>query len=376
MNQIVKLTLTLAIFLGFSSTILGQVYTNKPVGKKNEALVDSLKKTEWPYVLPIMGKKAAARGFNLPFPAGISSQYFWQQSDLIIENLKVGFNYGEMYELDEVIRFDKAVATAGAITVRPDIWLFPFLDVYGIFGYGAASTDVGFGIWVPDSNNIPTEVLTSGSKVEFKAPTAGFGITPTFGVAGLFIALDMNFTWTDVPQLNKPARAFVFGPRVGKSFKLNDEDMAIAVWAGGFRVSLSSGTYGTVDLADVFPAEDLTVKIDQGYQKLDDAQLQIDTWWENLSTAEQARPSNKARYEAANAAISKAGDILVSAENAVNGISTSTVQYSMDKRPADKWNFIVGTQYQINKHWMLRGEFGFLSSRTQFTAGLQYRFGL
>jgi hypothetical protein len=48
----------------------------------------------------------------------------------------------------------------------------------------------------------------------------------------------------------------------------------------------------------------------------------------------------------------------------------------MDKRPADKWNFIIGSQYQLNRHWMARGEFGFLGSRTQVTAGIQYRFGL
>lgn len=364
------------IALLFLAETFGQVYTNKELGKKNVALEDSLKKSEWPYVLPVMGKKATHRGFDLPYPAGVSIQYFGQQSDIIIDNLKVGFNNGEMYELDEVVRFDKAVASVNSVTVRPDIWLFPFLNVYGIFGYGAASTDVGFGVWVPDSNNVPTEIISSGSKVEFVAPAVGFGLTPTFGVAGLFIALDMNFSWTDVPQLEKPAKAFVFGPRLGKSFKFKKKDMNLAAWVGGFRVNISSGTSGSIALSDVIPTEDLGTKIDEGYQKLDDAQQQVDTWWAGLTPLEQAKPSNKARYEAANAAISSAGEILVSAENAVNGISTSTVQYSMDKRPADKWNFIVGTQFQLNKHWMARAEFGFLASRTQMTAGLQYRFGL
>lgn len=376
MKQLSMKLICLVLFLGLTVTMNGQVYTNKEVGKKNEALIDSIKQEKWPYALPLMGKKATARGFNLPYPAGVSIQYFGQQSDIIIDNLKVGFNNGEMYDLDEVVRFDKAVATAHAVTVRPDIWLFPFLDVYGIFGYGAASTDVGFGIWVPDSTNTPQEILSAASKVEFNAPTAGFGLTPTFGVAGLFIALDMNFTWTDVPQLEKPAMAFVFGPRVGKSFKFKKEDMNISAWVGGFRVNLSSGTSGSVNLADVLPAEELGTKIDQGYQKLDECQQQINTWWEGLTPLEQAKPSNIARYDAANALISKAGDVLVSAENAVNGIVNSTVQYSMDKRPADKWNFIVGTQYQLNKHFMLRAECGFLASRTQVTAGIQYRFGL
>lgn len=376
MKQLLKTAIFTVLAICFSSTLLGQVYTNKEVGKKNEALVDSIKSKEWPYALPIMGKKATARGFDLPYPAGVSMQYFWQQSDIIIDNLKVGFNDGEMYGLDEVVRFDKAQATTGAVTVRPDFWLFPFLDIYGIFGYGVASTDVGFSIWVPDSNNVPTEILSTGSKVEFNAPTIGFGMTPTFGVAGLFVALDMNFSWTDVPQLDKPAKAFVFGPRIGKSIKFKKEDMNLSLWAGGFRVNISSGTEGSLNLNEVLPVQDLGMKIDAGYQKLDDAQAQVDVWWGGLTELEQAKPSNKARYEAANSAISRAGEILVSAENAVNGIATSTVQYSMDKRPKDKWSFIVGSQFQLNKHWMVRAEAGFLSSRTQFLTGLQYRFGL
>jgi long-subunit fatty acid transport protein len=52
------------------------------------------------------------------------------------------------------------------------------------------------------------------------------------------------------------------------------------------------------------------------------------------------------------------------------------VQYSLDKRPEDMWNFIVGSQYQINRNWMFRAEFGFLGSRTHLIAGAQYRFGL
>ncbi len=40
------------------------------------------------------------------------------------------------------------------------------------------------------------------------------------------------------------------------------------------------------------------------------------------------------------------------------------------------WNMVVGTQFQLNKHWMIRAEYGFLGSRSQFVGGLQYRFGL
>jgi hypothetical protein len=359
-----------------SATTFAQVFSNKEVGKKNEDLIDSLKVAEYPYALPIWGEKATQKGFSLPYSAGVSAQYFWQESDLVIENLMVGFNGGQKFDLDGIVRFDEAKATASAFTVRPDVWLFPFLNIYGILGKAQASTAVGYSVWVPDSTNTDRQIFQAGSTVEFNTTTFGFGLTPTIGVGGGFLALDMNVAWTDVPQLSRPARSFVFGPRFGKNFKLKNES-SVALWVGGFRVNINSETDGSINLSEVLPP-DLAVdeKIENGFVKVDEAQQQVDAWWNGLSQIEMNNPINKAKYDAANAALEKAGQFLVAADNAVNTISTSTVQYSMDKRPKDPWNFIVGGQYQFNKHWMLRAEAGFLGSRTQYMGGVQYRFGL
>jgi hypothetical protein len=361
-----------------SLSTTAQVFSNKEVGKKNAELADSLKKSEYPYALPIWGEKVTKMGYSLPYSAGLSVQYFGQESLLIIDNLMVGFNNGPMYNLDGIVRFDEAKARAQAITVRPDVWLFPFLNVYGILGTAQASTDVNFGVWVPDSTGVEKEVFKTGTVVDFKTTTFGFGMTPTIGVGGGFLALDMNMAWTDVPQLSKPARSFVFGPRFGKNFKLKKPNQTIAIWAGGFRVSMRSETEGSISLSEVYPegGGEVSAKIDQGIQKVGDAQQQVDAWWGDLSEQEQNNPVNEAKYETANAALGRAGEILSAADAAVNTISTSTVQYSMDKTIKDAWNFIVGSQFQFNKHLMIRCEVGFLGSRKQIMTGIQYRFGL
>lgn len=372
-----KSTLLTIIFAPlFNFTLTAQVFTNKEVGRKNIALADSLKQMEYPYSLPIWGAKATKAGYNLPYSAGVSIQYFWQESDLIIDNLQVGFNNGQKYNLDGLVRFDEAKATASAATFRPDIWLFPFLNVYGIFGVAQASTEVGYGIWIPDSTNTEKKIFSTETIVEFQSATAGLGITPTIGVGGGFLALDMNFTWTDVPQLEDPAFAFVFGPRLGKNFKFAKPERSIAVWAGGFRVAIRSGTEGSINLSEVFETDGIDAKLENGNLQLEEAQMQVDEWWANLSPLEQANPVNKAKYEASNAVFDRVGQILNQAEIAVNKLEQSTVQYSMDKEPKDKWNFIVGSQFQLNKHIMIRAEAGFLSSRTQFLTGIQYRFGI
>src|SRR3954465_10243392 len=146
-----KLVLILVVSVLYTS-VFAQNTTDKAVWKNQAELRDSLKTTEYPYLLPIWGKKVAQKGFKLPKSAGLSVQYLWQQSDIIINNLQVGFNNGPKYNLDEIIRFDKAQTTTNGVNIRPDFWILPFLNVYGVLAKSKTSTAINAGVWIPDSS--------------------------------------------------------------------------------------------------------------------------------------------------------------------------------------------------------------------------------
>jgi hypothetical protein len=358
------------------SQALGQVYTNKVVGVKNVALKDSIIAKPYPYVLPIWGAKATAKGYDLPYSAGLGVNYFWQESSLLIDNLFVGFNNGPMYDLDEVIRFNNSISEAQAINFRPDVWLLPFLNVYAILSKAKTSTTINAGVWLPDTANVWKEVTSFSSKANFDATGVGFGMTPTIGVGGGWLALDMNVLWTDISSLDKPVFTFVFGPRLGKTIKFKKPERNIAFWAGAFRVKFSSATSGTVLLSEVLPVDDLQGKVDNGIQKVGDTQVQVDEWWDGLTTTEQKNPVNISKYETANRVLETAGNLFNTLDGALNDENSTTVQYALEKNLKDNWNFLIGSQFQINKHFMIRAEYGFLGSRQQFLTSLQYRFGL
>jgi hypothetical protein len=368
--------LLLIAFILISFQVFSQVYTNKIVGKKNQTLKDSIEKQDYPFALPIWGKKAAAKGYQLPYSAGISINYLWQNSELVIDDLMVGFNGGEMYNLDEIIRFNKATSSANAINIRPDLWLFPFLNVYGILAFAKTSTAIDAGIWMPSLDSTWSQIGSLSTKANFDATSLGFGMTPTFGVGGVWIALDMNFVWTDVSALDKPVFTFVFGPRVGKTFKFKNPDMNIAGWAGAFRLNYSAATNGSINLSEIFPTTELQTKVNQGFEKINETSMQVESWWSSLTPVEQNNPVNKSKYNAATKALAKASDVLNAADGALNDGKSATVEYSLDKSLKNKWNFLIGMQFQINRHLMLRAEYGFLGTRQQFIGGLQYRFGL
>ncbi|KUJ60845.1 hypothetical protein AR687_15670 [Flavobacteriaceae bacterium CRH] len=365
-----------ATLLLFSMPIFGQVYTEKIVGEKNQELKDSLKVEKYPYALPIWGEKVAQKGYKLPYSAGLSVNYFWQDSEIVISDLNVGFNNGPMFNLDEIVRFDKSSVEAGAITIRPDIWLLPFLNVYGIFGKANPTTKINAGIWIPDADNNWSQIASFSTKANFSATTFGLGLTPTIGIGGGWLALDMNMSWSDVSALDKPAFSYIFGPRLGKTFKLHKPDRNIALWVGGFRVHISGDTKGNINLSDVLQLDGAQEKVDNGFEKVAENQTKVDNWWDSLTPAQQANPVNTAKHNTANRALESAGNFLTTLDGALSTAGSSTVQYSLQKKPKDMWNFIIGSQFQYSKHIMFRVEAGFLGTRTQALAGLQYRFGL
>ena len=114
----------------------------------------------------------------------------------------------------------------------------------------------------------------------------------------------------------------------------------------------------------MLPVDEWNARVESGYIRLEENQAEIDAWWGSLSPADQLKPANIAKYETANRAMDLAGKLLNGIYGAVYTAETSTVDYSREKNLKDKWNFIIGSQFQLNKHIMVRTEYGFLASRT------------
>jgi hypothetical protein len=95
---------------------------------------DSLKQMDYPYLFPLLGKKAYKRGYDVLYPWGISGIYFTQRQDILIEHTLIGLNGGEKVDVSNIIEFGPIVATTNAYTIRPDVWILPFLNLYGVLG--------------------------------------------------------------------------------------------------------------------------------------------------------------------------------------------------------------------------------------------------
>ena len=132
-----------------------------------------------------------------------------------------------------------------------------------------------------------------------------------------------------------------------------------------------------LNLSELFSTDDLQVKVDQGFIKVEEAQANVNylvgkIYLQLNSGILLTKQNMKLQTGQFKLPVS----LLTKVDGAISNTETATVQYSLDKRVKNMWNMVVGTQFQLNKHWMIRAEYGFLGSRSQFVGGLQYRFGL
>ena len=326
------------IGLFFSSQLLGQGMgmSDNPAYK---AYFDSLRTMEYNYPLPIWGDKAYQRGYDIQYPLGLSAVFFTQSQDILIERTLIGFNGSEMADLSDFIVFGPTRATTYAYTVRPDIWLFPFMNVYGIFGGGTTQTEITL-----------LEPVGFQTEQRFRAISAGIGITLVGALGPIWLAWDNNYNYADVEVVVEPVPAFNSSLRVGHNFMSPYRpDRSLAIWAGMFYQSIQNDTEGKVPLQDIFPNAGEGQLIDR-----------LDEWAETLPPPQRLIVRQ----------------IINKLEEIAEGLNPedAIIDYKLDKKVAGPFNLILGAQFQFNKHWILRTEMGVFGKRSQFLLNLNYRF--
>ncbi len=320
-------------------------YASTKIKDKHQAYTDSLKQVTYDNLLPIWGQKAYQKGFDIPYPTGLMVNYFYVKQGLIIDNMRLGLQTQNIdLPLTEVdfIDFGENLSTASTVMFRPDVWVFPFLNVYGIFGTGSSKTEVNL--------QFPIELK---SVVEQNVRTSGFGITAAGGLGPVWLALDGNITWTKPELLDEPVKVETFGIRLGHNFVNKSKPYQnFGVWVGAMSVALGANTVGEIKLNEALPPET--------WERADQIVATYDDWYNNTATIAQRAIADQTLGP------------IVDAIGAADG--EAIIRYGLDKRAKQKWNGIIGAQFQLDKNWMFRTEGGIIGDRKSLLLSLNWRF--
>ena len=287
---------------------------------------------KWPYAFPLWGQALSGRGIKLPLPFGFGLNYAYANQPIEISRIAVAVNDSEYVDLSKLIVFDELSSTAHVVNARVDLWLLPFMNVYGMGNYIALSqTDVSI-----------AEPFAFDAGATQQGVGGGFGTTFAGGAWGFFGTLDLNWTWNKMENLEVPVGTFLLTPRVGKNLG-KFAGVEFILWVGAMRQRIQSDTKGSIRLRDAVSGAG-----DGSFQE------KLQTWYDGLPPGQQA----------------VVGGIV----GRIEGDRDPVIHYDLDKAVAFPWNMLVGTEIGLSPAWRVRAEVGFIH-RTQLVLGLNYRFG-
>ncbi|MBU9978090.1 hypothetical protein KTP48_04980 [Proteus mirabilis] len=271
-------------------------------------------------VLPIWGDEARARGYDLPEPFGVSYNYMNLRQDVIVD--KIGFNSSNIAMqgiLDQlIIDVGHTRSSNKSHMVKLDSWVFPFMNVYGIYGKTKGTSiaqlkSVGFNIDAPMAKNVPFNL-------DYEGKSYGAGFTLAGGYNQFFGTFDLNYTKTNLDILDGDIKALVITPRVGYEFVFQplitgQGNTKLQVWTGAMY-------------------QDITQRFKGDVNKL------------NLP-GEIAKPWMKPL---------------------MNGM-----KFDVEQHLAHKWNNLIGARLEITRNFNIITEVGF-NNRNSFLFSGEFRF--
>src|SRR5512134_392304 len=319
------------------------IAAGRPVRAQNPDLMltqaqrDSILAT-YDNIFPIWGRKAIERGFDLPRPCGINLIGAYVDQGIEIGGL--GLSTGDNPTVPiSAITFGNNQSAIGTLNLRGDLWVLPFINVYGMLGLAQANTTVEV------TNPVPFT-----SSVDQTGRYLGVGLTGSFGIKRNFAVVDVNWAWSDLEKLDDPVRSRVLSMRLGRAFKLSGTKR-LSVWAGTMNVKFKTETEGTLPLSEAIPPETVD-RIRGQLESIDTTQ-----WYQDLSAVQQV-----------------VVDTIVSRLLGSNAGST-TINYYLDKAPSTPWNMLLGANLDLNRRWSVRSEVGFIG-RVSALLSLVYRLDL
>jgi hypothetical protein len=304
-----KISLFLAILtLGFAQQIFAQ--------DDNASAEDT---ERWSDFLPL--NKELAGDADLPLPFGIGITGYWQEQDLKAKS--IGFDLDATPIGGTNIN---ATATAKNIesevdnfNLRLDGWLFPFLNVYGVYGevdgentISGLSVDsvteaILAGIDTPPASIGPIAVPNTPFSIPYDGNVYGFGLILAGQWGKYWGTLDYNYVRADLSISSSEIDTQTITPRIGRSVLLGSTQMSL--WVGAMHQDTDEKQMGSIPF--------------------------------NVSTGV--------------------------------GNQVFNISYDAQFEQEDEWNFLLGGSAELSKEWNASIEGG-LGERKQVMGNLTFRF--
>jgi hypothetical protein len=198
--------------------------------------------------LPIWGKRARERGFELPLPFGSGALFTYMEQGVNIDNIDVSFQGAPVSGM----QVSEADSRDTNVSFRGDFWLFPFMDLYGVVGYvdGKAKFAIqGSGLEI---GGTPIPDFDIQNEMDYTGTTYGGGATLAAGYKYFFGLLDVNYTLSDLDIADSDVKTITASPRFGLLLESRAKGQGV-LYVGAMYIEFDQSLRGSISLADIDP---------------------------------------------------------------------------------------------------------------------------
>ena len=191
----------------------------------------------------------------------LGASMIFMQQEFELEKLELKPEPALPFDLNSVgIAVGDIEAENNTFTFRPNAWLAPFFNLYGIVGYSKGETKTT--ATVPESlleiveGGVPgmTPCVVAGNcrdlqlpvSFDYEGPTLGVGAVLAYGSDRIFTTLDVNYTQTELDISDSSIEAFTISPRVG--YTTADQRKG-AIWLGAMYQEAEKKLTGTFEFS-------------------------------------------------------------------------------------------------------------------------------
>ena len=280
----------------------------------------------WDRALPFLAQKVIDLGFDLPNPYGLAVIPGWIEQDLVLESLAVSINSGPQQGIG-FVDFGTPFVENKTVQFKVDAWLFPFMNVFATVGALNGKGTIPLSIQGDDlldflglgglcdsiiQSEFCSRTLSTTAYPEYDGENYTVGINLATGWQRYFFTLPITYTWSNVNIIDNTTETFTASPRIGVIGDIGKAGK-LATYVGAMYLDVEVDLTGT------------------------------------------------ATFDTNNSGAPGVGDQV-------------TVDFSINQRNKDKWNYLLGFNWDFNANWAVQAEVGFGGSRESFITSATFRY--
>ncbi len=241
----IDLSLPSSSFIKITQESQGVIKSDPKLYVKNpeDGTTPAPEEERWSSFLPIWGEEAREKGHVLPLPFGVAGSFFYGNRDIDVDSIDIDIRNISL-NLDSFVSAE-VESEEKNWAMRFDAWILPFLNIYLLGGYTEQHSDVNFEL---GKLNVPLTL-----KLDLDGTTFGGGTTLVGGYKQYYLALDANYTFTDMEgdligtsKFDQTVNAILFSARLG--WRTNIGKTRLNLWLGGTYWGISQVIDGKVEL--------------------------------------------------------------------------------------------------------------------------------